>query len=541
MLHKSFTVAITLLLILTANITAEELSEEKRPSITKIQVVATRETDIEIYGTQQLNGIVVIGLNIPKIKLFHKRLKTFLGDKMTMKNLNAIKAAIYEHYKQQGFPITKVTLPAGQEITDGSVIFKVLTAKVGEIKVEGHKYFGENQYRSKVSSQPGEQVHIPSLRRDLRHLNHNPFRAVNIIYEPGQKLGETDITLKVRDRRPFSIFGGYEHNDNPVGGESRWVGGINFGNLFNLGHHLNLQYITAPDNHEWWATAGNYTAPLPWKHTLSMVGSYSKIHPDIGPDLDSSGKSWRIGGSYRIPLPDLGRLRHDLVVGYDFKRTNNLLSFGDFVIINNDADISQFLMGYETLYRDRWGGTSAKVELYWSPGGMTPYNKDPYFQKYVSAAKANYLYGMLTLERQTLLPKKCSWLLELTAQTTDKTLMLSEQLNLAGHNAVRGFREFEISANKGLVMRNELRTPAFPLFPGRDTCQLLAFFDYGWAHKVHETTYLSGAKTISSAGPGIRYSFKYLTVRADFGFQIKSVESSSPNSEHLHLSAILNY
>ena len=108
---------------------------------------------------------------------------------------------------------------------------------------------------------------------------------------------------------------------------------------------------------------------------------------------------------YPVPLPRIHKFRHEAAVGFDFKRSNNdLLAGGQNVLQTSDTDIDQFAASYTGVLPDKVGQTSFGLEVYYSPGHLSPNNNDSDFNQLRVNASADYFYGRLNIERITRLP-----------------------------------------------------------------------------------------------------------------------------------------
>lgn len=117
-------------------------------------------------------------------------------------------------------------------------------------------------------------------------------------------------------------------------------------------------------------------------------------------------------------------------------------------------------------------------------------------------------------------------------QLASGNLLPTEQLAVGGYDSVRGYDERVISdTDEGFLMRHELRTPPIKLLGHlstnarlRDQLQFLGFWDYAISMPRHPLPGEDHSTVLSSVGVGIRYALSdYVTVRADYGFQLTDV------------------
>lgn len=145
------------------------------------------------------------------------------------------------------------------------------------------------------------------------------------------------------------------------------------------------------------------------------------------------------------------------------------------------------------------------------------------------------------------MPGKFSLVQDLKLQWANSNLLANEQLGISGYQSVRGYDEYQFTGDRGMVLRNEIRTPSQSIMqlirrPGfQDSFQLLGFLDYGYIKNVNELPGETGTY-LMSAGLGIRYAFDpYIALRADYGFQLKSQLTDNQNGQRLHFNLTIGY
>jgi hemolysin activation/secretion protein len=419
------------------------------------------------------------------------------------------------------------------------------------VKNDGVKWFHDQYIKSSVRLRPAESLDSVALSKDLDWLNNNPFRQVDVVFKPGQSLGTTDVELDVNDRLPFRPYVGYEDSGTRFTGPDRFITGFNWGNALFLDHQLNYQYAADVDFDLLSAHSMNYIAPLPWRHTLMLFGAYvdAKANFDSGGVVGTTadGVSWQISGRYSIPIPDFKKYRSQAALGFDFKRSNNNLLAGGTPVITSDTDVDQFVLSYSGALPDRYGNTSAGLEVYYSPSGLSEFNHSSDFNALRTGANSHYFYGRLNVARITRLPWNFSWLVSAWGQYSTERLLPSEELALGGYNTVRGYDERVLLGDTGWIVNNEIRSPTIPLanilnVPGvTDQLQLLGFFDYGYLHVINAQPGEPANPTLYSTGVGLRYSLRHnFSVRFDYGFPLTE-KGLNERLSRMHLGALLSF
>ncbi len=505
------------------------------------------QKEFEFVSYHEDQHIVIEDIEVPDEEAFEEKMSKFIDKPVSLNKLQEIKFTVIKYYRSHNIPLVGVRIPVGQDISSGEVHIIISRARLGEVKVHGNKHFSSKWLKKQIRTKPGKIIETNKVLEDLEWLNDNPFRSVNVVYEKGENIRETNIDLEVQDKFPYRIYAGYENSGFNVAGPSRWMAGINCGNLFNIEHQFNFQFMTASNINHWWGVAGNYIAPLPWRNILKIYGTYSMAKPQLEQYQDLRGKGWYLGSRYEIPLPILRKLSHDFIIGYDFKSTNNFLTFAENLIYDHYMDISQFLLKYQGTADDKWGYTSFEFSFFYSPGNMTKNNSTTDFDLERPGAKANYFYGQFDLERITKLPKKFTWILNFLFQLSDRKLLPSEQLSLGGYLSVRGYLENEVSGDKGFLLKNEIRFPPihFHIKKLENELQFLGFIDLGVVTDVDQNILTKNSAFLLSIGPGLRYKMnENISVRVDYGWRLKDIHGrlfGASEESRFHVGVIAAY
>jgi hemolysin activation/secretion protein len=511
-------------------------------------------------------GVAQPGVSVGNIALlqtpgFTDSITPFLGQPLTLDKLNDLTRQVLNFYRAHQHPLVDVVVPE-QNLDQGTVQIVVTEFRVGEVKVEGNKWFTKEQVAAAISYQHGDLVNSGKLLTELDTANANPFRHVDLIYQPGAQPGYTDLILATQDQFPLRVYGSYDNNGTPSTGRDRWSAGFNWGNAFWADQQLSYQFTTSsdywhkrtvppgePNDPSFVGHSATWTIPFASGQSLTIFGAYEQSVPNVGGAFGLVGRSNQISARYDFPLPGKPNFTEGLELGYDFKSTNNNLDFGGTTVSNNVSEIDQFLLGYSTLLGDSLGSTSLNATVVWSPGGMTGDNSNFAFQPSGGSggrpnATANYAYVRAELDRLTKLPLNTTWALRVIGQATNKALLDTEQLSAGGADVLRGYDPNSINGDSGIIISNELRTPTFNLLTGgrAGQVQLLTFLDY--AAMVDNKVPTGGVDSIHalSTGFGARYNFSsHVDVKFDYGWQLEHLPGEGHLGEFASLSLIIGY
>lgn len=500
-------------------------------------------------------GIATEGLHVAGVPLletaeFRALASPYLGRPLSMRGLNQLTRDTVLYLRRHDRPVVDVLVPE-QAIATGTVQILVIEGRLGEVRVEGNRWFTPAQIAGSVRARPGQVIEGGPLLADLLWINQNPFRQVDLVFSRGAQPGETDLVLRTRDRFPLRVYTGYEDSGNALTGYDRVLAGVNWGNAFGRDEQLNYQLSASPDFRKLVAHSGSYVMPLQApRHTLMVFGSYAESQPELAGGLFAlQGRSWQLSARYRMPLTARGTWTRLLSAGVDFKRSNNNLSFGGMQVFAQESDVVQVLAAFSTSHTDKHGQTSGELTLAFSPGGLTAGNHTSAYQAARSFARPDYAYARFEFERLTKLPAGLTWLARGTAQLASANLLGSEQLGLGGAGSLRGYEEREANGDKGFVLVNELhavprsQAHSFGRTQANGRLDPYVFLDYGLVASHRRLSGEPGHLELASAGLGFRYSLGgHLNLRADYGWQLKDSDVSDGRRNHRgHVSIVLSH
>jgi hemolysin activation/secretion protein len=498
----------------------------------------------------QKSGLTTSGVSVAAVPLLNqpaiqKTFQAYLGRPVTLKTLDEITGKAAAFYKQQSHPLVDVVAPE-QDVTSGVIQIVVNEFRVGEVRVKGNRWFSDDVVSAPISFHHGDTVDTRKLLNELDAANSNPFRRVDLVYQPSSQPGYTDLVLNTRDRFPVTVYTGFDNSGTAVTGRSRWNMGATWGNA--LWHDQQLSYqLSASDNFfsrngpvGYLSNSLTWSMPVRANDSLSIFGSYQKSIPNIGTDFGFIGRSGQASIRYSIGLHRTSHFVQTLQFGYDFKTTNNNLAFGGTEVSRTSAEIDQFPVTYAANLTDRYGASSFNTSIVYSPGGLTPNNSTTAFrpdlgQSGIAGALAHYAYWRSDFTRLSKLPEKAVYAFRLIGQTASTNLLYTEKLSGGGPDILRGYDPNSVYGDRGVIMSNELRTPALKpwLEHGLGEAQLYIFWDYG--HLLASQAFPSAINSLSasSVGSGIRYSLRSnFTTHVDYGRALIQLPNTNAGARH---------
>lgn len=480
-------------------------------------------------------------------KFLQKLFNTYIGKPLTQRVIWNLKNDIVEFYRSQNQPFVVVSTPR-QELTKCMLQIVVEEAVLGDVYSSGNCYFSTRWLAEEMSVNPGDPIDTQVVYEDIAWLNLNPFRRTDAIFKPGEKPGTTDIELVTIDRWPYRMYVGADNTGSIPTNRNRLFFGFNFGKSVLKDGQISYQFTFAPNWNRFFSHTLSARLPLPWRNIVVLWGGYSEVEPDTGiSSMKNRGKSWQVDARYRIPLFLNSNIMQTVVFGYDFKETNNNLLFDGNNLFKANADINQFMVGYEFGYSTKSWNIIWNTEVYASPGGITYADKTRFYDRLRTGAKNQYAY--IKMAHQLGFTTNLGiFSYNLNGQLSSANLLPSEQITMTGYNAVRGFEERVLNLDNGLIINVTYETPhvSFAKWLGRrqhvDEFYLLAFFDcgYGKDHLIQ-----SGSKRmqkLASVGPGARYQIgRYVSARFDYGFQLWDSGFENPSNSRYNFGLIVSY
>jgi hemolysin activation/secretion protein len=532
----------------------------------KGMVFVANPDSIQASGVS-LTGIHTGGIALLERPSFRAKVTPYLGQPLTFAKMNALTREVVSYYRAQNHPLVDVVVPQ-QDVQSGTLQIVITEFRVGKVMVTGNKWFSNRTIAAPLTIAHGDTIDTQKLLAQLDAVNTNPFRRVNLVYRPDPEAGYTDLVLQTQDRFPLRVYSGYDNGGTPVTGRNRWNFGAAWGNALWHGQQLSYQFTTSsdfwnhrspqpgePDAASFVGHSVSWTMPLSWRTSLNVFGAYEHSSPNIGQNFGLLGRSGQASIRYNLALPRLKFLSESVQVGYDFKTTNNNLDFGGEQISRNTTEIDQLPVSYSMNLTDRWGATAISSAVTFSPGGMTPNNNRAAFEPAEAQsgrpfANARYVYWRNDLNRITKLPANMTWATRMIGQVTPSSLLYTEQLAVGGPDLLRGYDPYSLLGDNGIILSNELRSPAFgPHATGKNDqpgsslwgqTQVLGFWDCATLHDNHPNESYLANLDASSIGLGMRYNIRtHMAFRFDYGWQLRQVPGTNGRGQLANIALVL--
>jgi len=483
--------------------------------------------DIEKY---QIEGSSLINQS-----RLEKILAPYTGKEKDFKTILNAREALEKAYYDRGYVTVEVLLPE-QVVEKGVVHLQVKETVIGDIKIEGNRFFNEtNILQSLPALQKNKAINTKALSQNIKIANESPARKMDVQLQKVTDAGQGNIlaTVGVRDEKPWKVGVTLDNTGEDNTGKYRLGALLQHANLFNRDHILSLQYITSPTKIDKVGIYGvGYSFPVyPLAASVDFIGAYSDVSSGTlklgAASMDVKGKGTTLGLHYNQTLPGLGLYEHKLILGLDYRAYTNDVEWHG-TQLGNDVTVHPVSLTYAgNLTLNKLAAGFFLGVAYNLPGGWAGRDEKEDFEKVRTGARQDYTIFRLT--GNLLYPFYGDWQARavFNSQYANTPLVPGEQFGLGGADSVRGFYPQEVSSDNGYSGSVEIITPDLAKLAGFNKVQgrVLAFYDHGYVSRIDSLPGEIDHETLSSAGLGLRVTDgKYVTASVDYGWIIDRYE-----------------
>ncbi len=455
-----------------------------------------------------LTDVLLTGNDSIPSEAFAPILQKYKGREVYMSDLRSLATEIKRYYRDAGYISAYVYLPP-QTISDGKVEIVVIEGKLGTIEVTGNKWFSDKVIKRFLSFREGEILSYDDLRRGLLFINQHRDIQVKAILKPGKESGTTDLEIATKDK--FPVHPGVDVNNlgTPNTGKTRVGFSLSDTNLLGQMDQLSSRFQLGKSV---WAVGADYNIPVHSSGTLLGM-AYSRSSVELGGDFESLAINGA-ASTYSVyalqPVIRKSWIETTLNLGFDWKSAKNQM-------LGSKSGVDELRIlnvGVNPEFTDRWGKTYFPNSFHEGFSGFlgASHKNDPGATRPGSGGQF-FIYRS-SLMRYQRLPWGMMYTFRGQLQLTNNALAPSEQLNLGGALAVRGYPEGEYLADYGAFMTNEVYIPTY-FFPKnwklprsneplRQQIQAVPFFDVGGGALRKPMTGEKESRTLAGTGIGIR-------------------------------------
>lgn len=428
-----------------------------------------------------------------------------LGTTVGLDDLDAIAARITSLYRQEGFVLAQVVIPA-QDVTSGTVQMTVLEGVIGNVHmiVSPNAPIRPELVQARLARiEPGKPLMQRDLERTMLTLSDLPGIRVSSTLEAGSTPGTVDLLVQVEPERrwDFTVIG--DNYGTREAGELRMgvLGRIN--SPFMIGDNLDVRALVAQAADTAYGRVG-YDAPIGNDGLRAGVG-VSQLFYSLGREfeaLGAHGNAAVVDASLTYPLVRTRTQNLIVRAGMEFRDLRDKISAID---SNSRKTLIQGGVGMSYEGRDAWlggGFNSAGLDLYVANLDIRTQPQEAIDQgPFGRHTEGTGLRVAFFATRLNTVTARSSVFLGITGQLASKNQDSSSRIALGGPRAVRAYSAAEALVDEGMVATAEYRyavTPAFTVF---------GFYDFGAGRFNAKSVPGQGDNTITRSGAGIGMFF----------------------------------
>lgn len=436
--------------------------------------------------------------------------------------------AIEGLYRSRGYGAVQVLLPE-QDISQGVIAIEVIETPIGKVVVTGRQRYSEaNIRRSLPVLQEGRTPNARAISQSVQLANENQAKQLEVVLAVGAQENTVDARVEVKEDAIQRFFLTADNTGTKSTGEYRVGVGYIHNNLFDRDHTASLAYTTTPDapsSVDINVFSINYRLPFySLGDSLGLLYGYSDVST---PAAQATGFAINGKGSvfalrWNHYLPRQGEYSSQLLAELNWKRVeSSCQDINGNPVVGTAGCIDYDTTPLSLAYSGRKEGIGNLLEFNF---GLT-YNV-PSGQQYAyttSTTSGSDHYTLAAGNRQvkddfailrlagTYTGVVKDWMARVAVNgqyTPDGAMVGSEQIGLAGSQAVRGFLDRIVVADSGAVLNLEAYTPELAPLLGMPAHNLraLAFIDYGYGRDNNATAV--AVKELGSWGLGLRYQYR---------------------------------
>lgn len=501
----------------------EELLEKKPVEKVTVEEEKAPPPKKEVsFFVQKINirGREFIPPNVQKelqdFKIFKPLLKQYTGRQVTLSEFDELNRKLEQELRARGYFALVHTPP--QRIEKGEVQIEIILTRMGDLLVEGGRYFRQGKTRSYWGIPKGQVLRFEDIQKSIQAMNENPDRNVRPILRAGAERGTSDAILKVEDQFPVHGSFSLDNQGSRLTGKERKGLILRHNNLLSLD---DVFLIGTSFGSEFGALFLQHLLPVTSFGTHLVTGfSHAQVVPKKEFEiLGVNGISQTYSVSLRQNLIRSERFVGNAYVGFDFKeKRTRILS-----VITAWDRLRILSLGGDLQARDKWGVWGLGQDFYFS---FSPHG-DGFSLTSRQAESTFFKYGFSIL-RQNKMPLGTKVIAKFQGQVSPDKLPPQEEIIFGGASSVRGYPEGDYLGDQGTLTNLEYWIPFFVIpkswhlpydrSPLRDQIQMIGFLDHGYGRLRQPLEGEHRSRRLFGLGGGFQVAYRsHLSARFEWG------------------------
>ncbi|MGM0477457.1 MAG: ShlB/FhaC/HecB family hemolysin secretion/activation protein [Pseudomonadota bacterium] len=281
------------------------IPEAPPEEVLEIPPMVERPFDPEAGDTVVVERFELKGVrDLPAHDITREAVRAFVDERLreqpdnafTIGQLEQVAEAATNYYRERGLILARMVVPV-QTVTDGVVTLELIEGRLGRILPEGNEMYADDTLRRPFRHIQGEPVGQQPTEAALLTLTDYPGVVAFGVFQPGQRVGETDMVLNVRNEERYDGEVRLDNHGTETTGEYRGRAVLNWNNPLNNADRLMVmaQQTLEPANSRFISL--DYEAMFGRGYTSAVYGHANEFEvedEDLG-DTEVDGESTEYG------------------------------------------------------------------------------------------------------------------------------------------------------------------------------------------------------------------------------------------------------
>jgi len=448
-----------------------------------------------------------------------KIVKSYLNTNLSLNDIKSVQSKLNKYYKDQGYVFTKVVL-AAQNLSKSILRFTVIRAKAGTINITGNKYYSSAFIKKNFGIKKGDHLDYNTMLKSLLLLNEYDDLIIKSYLKKGSSFATTDITLKVKDKKPSHLNLSFDNYGSKNTSEYRTNINYLYGNLIQDGDKIIIDSTIGLNSANTKLIRTNYTTTPFGKYHTKLNFGFLYANYTVAGDFSVLGLK---GNSYiykaGIIQPIIRSITNTLDLNLNYSRQDAKSYLLGALSSRNKLNIidMQFAWQHKRIFDD----LSINFDI------TKGFNGDGSFGSRLNE-DTNFLKYNLSTSYNRYINEKNNILLSLNAQYSAYKLPISQLSTLGGISSVRGYDSAEELGDSSYVTSAEwFYHPAIKNKFLKNSLQLGLAINYGREYTNDPVPGASKSVTLTGAGIDLIANIKKKYFgRISLGYPISSSVSN---------------
>ncbi len=425
-----------------------------------------------------------------------------LGTTVRLTDLYNVAAAIQARYREDGYFLTRVFVPA-QRIESGAFELRVVEGYISKVEIDGEERGAHRLVRGYLEKAIAERpLRLKTLERYLLLANDNPGVVVSILLRKDPEATGAAILVAQVSRKTVGLRLSVDNQGSVFTGRDTVTAGARYQALTSAGDEIGITTIISNP----FDGPGNGAVQLSGGLTMGLEGLRLRGLVTLG----ASRPSFTLSDADVTSESVFARVG----LSYPFKRSRDLSIYGEAAVewLNTDTNVLETPFSRDRIrvaalsgrieWMDRLKGRGgAEIEV---RRGLPVLNHTQEDDVLVSRADASGEFTTVRagLSRRQDLSRSWSIQADVAGQMAFNDVLSGEEFTAGGRVFGRGYNQAEVSGDHGVGAALELRYSQLVDRNWLDAYQAFTFVDFGKAWERGAAD--EGA--LVSAGVGVRAS-----------------------------------